>query len=281
MSNFTQRFIITITLGPLALFLVYLGGLWFAIPIAAILAMATYEFAQMGRNMGWTTSAAILVPLVLLFYINAVINVMWADLEINLVGPVTLFSMLVIMAYALWRYEYKEDKSAPAIWMAMTAGLLIMGWLGSHFFLLRGLEDNDAAWRWTMVALLAPWMADSAAYVVGRFLAGNVLGKHYMAPRLSPNKTIEGYVGGIVIGTAITVLVAYLLGLPWLIALLLGLLVSIFAPLGDLGISLLKREAGVKDSGAIFRSHGGALDRVDTPIWSLTIAYYLVIFITL
>jgi phosphatidate cytidylyltransferase len=109
-------------------------------------------------------------------------------------------------------------------------------------------------------------------------LAGNILGKHHLSPRLSPNKTIEGYAGGVIMGTALTVLLAMLLQLPLIQALILGLLITIISPLGDLGISLLKREAGVKDSGTIFGGHGGALDRVDSLIWSVTIAYYLVAF---
>lgn len=272
MSQFAQRFLLTITLGPLALYLIYRGGYLYAVPLALILAVATYEFVNITRNLGWHTSAPILVPLVILFYING----QWP--ELNLIGPISLFSMLIVLAYALWRYEIKGDNTAPAIWMAMTACLFLLGWLAGHFFLIRGIENN--AWQWTMLAMIAPWMTDSAAYVVGRFLAGNLLGKHYLSPRLSPNKTIEGYVGGIVLGTGITVFVAYLLDLSLPVALLIGLLVSILSPLGDLGISLLKREAGVKDSGKIFRGHGGALDRVDTLIWSIAMAYYAIIYFT-
>ena len=155
-------------------------------------------------------------------------------------------------------------------------GVMLIGWLGSHFFSLRSIDTM--AWQWTMLAMVSTWMADSAAYVVGKFFAGNVLGKHPLSPRLSPNKTIEGYVGGIILGTALTVLLAFLLQLPLMEALILGLLISIISPLGDLGISLLKREAGVKDSGNIFGGHGGALDRVDSLVWSVAMAYYVVAF---
>ena len=129
------------------------------------------------------------------------------------------------------------------------------------------------------LVFVSTWVADSAAYVVGKFLAGNVLGKHKLSPRLSPNKTIEGYVGGIVLGSALTVLTAYLLQLPLEVALVLGLLISTLGPIGDLGISMLKREAGAKDSGTTFRSHGGALDRIDTLMWTVTIAFYVISFI--
>ena len=270
MSTFAQRAIITFTLGPLALYFIYLGGFFYAIPLALVLAVAAVEFSQMGRNLGWKTSPWVLVPLVLPFFI-----VGWWR-EWNLLGPVTLVALLVVMVYALWLYEVKKDDSAPATWMAMVGGVMLIGWLGSHFFSLRTMDTM--AWQWTMLAMLSTWIADSAAYVVGKFLAGNVLGKHRLSPRLSPNKTVEGYVGGIVLGTAFTVGLAYFLHLPLAGALILGLLITIISPMGDLGISLLKREAQVKDSGTIFGGHGGALDRVDSLVWSVAMAFYLVLF---
>ena len=116
------------------------------------------------------------------------------------------------------------------------------------------------------------WIADSGAYVFGK-----TLGKHKLSPRLSPNKTIEGYVGGVLVGTSLTLIIGLLLNLPALIAVILGLLVSAVSPIGDLGISMLKRSVGVKDSGNLLPGHGGALDRIDSLIWSVAMAYYLVL----
>jgi phosphatidate cytidylyltransferase len=272
MSSFAQRALITFTLGPLALLAIYFGGLFYAIPMALVLSIAAVEFSQMGNKMGWKTSAWVLVPLVIPFFLAG-----WWRSELDLLAPVTLIALLVVMVYALWLYEIKEDDSAPATWMAMTGGVFLIGWLGSHFFSLRNLDPM--VWQWTMLAMLSTWIADSGAYVVGKFLAGKVLGKHQLSPRLSPNKTVEGYIGGIVLGTSFTVVIAYFMELPLPGALILGLLISIISPAGDLGISLLKREAGVKDSGKIFRGHGGALDRVDSLVWSVAMAYYLVLII--
>lgn len=269
MSPFAQRAIITFTLGPLALLVIYLGGLFYAIPMALILAVAAIEYAQIGRRLGWRTSAWLLVPVVIPFFIAG----WWREQE--LLAPVTLVALLVVMAYALWLYEIKQDAAAPATWMAMSGGAILIGWVGSHFFSLRSI--GVMAWQWTMLAMLITWLADSGAYVVGRFLAGNVIGKHYLSPRLSPNKTVEGYVGGIVVGTLFAVIIATLLDLPPLAALILGLVLSSVSPMGDLAISLLKRQAGVKDSGTIFPGHGGALDRVDSLIWSVAVAYYLIL----
>ena len=100
-----------------------------------------------------------------------------------------------------------------------------------------------------------------------------------MSPRLSPNKTVEGFFGGLVLGTFFTMLIGYFLQLPLWPLLILGLAITILGPLGDLSISLLKREAGVKDSGNLLPGHGGALDRVDTLLWAVTIAYYLALYL--
>ncbi len=267
-----QRAIIALTLGPLALFLVYKGGWYYFIPLTAILLLAGYEFVQITRKLGWHTSYWILLPLLLGQFIVA-----WWPQFNQAEGPLMLLSLLIVMAYALWLYEGKRSNTAPADWMAMIGGLMILGWVAGHFFRLRGIETNG--WQWTILAMVATWSADSGAYLSGRFLAGNILGRHQLSPHLSPNKTVEGYIGGIIFGAAITLIFAYFLQLPLTIALIIALLVAILGTLGDLGISLLKRESGVKDSGTIFREHGGALDRIDSLIWSVAITYYLIILI--
>ena len=215
MPNLLRRALVVITLGPLTLFLIYQGGWWYFLPFAALLTIATIEFSQLTRKLGWKTPLWLLLPIV--------------------------------------------------------GGVMLLGWLGSHFFKLRGLEIDKAA-EWTALAMLGTWIADSSAYVFGK-----TLGRHKLSPRLSPNKTIEGYVGGVVAGTAITVLIAYFLKLSLPVAVILGLLVSIVSPAGDLGVSLLKRSVGVKDSGNLLPGHGGALDRIDSLVWSVAMAYYLVL----
>jgi phosphatidate cytidylyltransferase len=118
---------------------------------------------------------------------------------------------------------------------------------------------------------VASWSADGAAFLVGKSI-----GRHKFSPRLSPKKTVEGYIGGIVFGTLITAITATILGMDTIAVIILSVVISVFTPAGDLGISLLKREADVKDSGQFLPGHGGALDRVDTIIWSVTIAFYLI-----
>lgn len=278
MQDLLRRALVVITLGPLTLLIIYLGGWFYFLPIAALLGVALYEFAQLTFGLGWRVPFAILLPLVLLQWLlpTPVISMLLPGVQISdqLVSIAFLISLLIILAVNLWFYEKDQEKDVPGSWMASIAALVLLGWLGSHFFRLRGVDSEQAA-AWTAVAMLGTWIADSGAYVFGKSL-----GRHKLSPRLSPNKTIEGYIGGIIAGILFTGIIGYFLDLPLLYALILGVLVSAISPLGDLGISLLKRSIGVKDSGTLLPGHGGALDRIDSLLWSVAMAYYLVLLAT-
>lgn len=127
-----------------------------------------------------------------------------------------------------------------------------------------------------LTALPAIWLADGGAYLVGR-----KNGKHKMAPRVSPGKSWEGYLAGVLFGALGTMGLAFLWGLnapeitPFR-GFLLGAVISVLAPLGDLGESMLKRQFGIKDSGVFLPGHGGALDRVDSTLWAAFIGYLMI-----
>ncbi len=266
---FLQRALITFTLGPLALLVVYLGGWYYFLPITAVLLLATVEYGDLVGRLGLHVERWVLVTAVA--FLLLVSQWFAGYLALSLV-----IALAAAMFVALITYEKQVSKTVPMDWMAMSAGIILLGWIGSHFLQIRNLEVM--AWQWTMLAMLSTWFTDSAAYLVGRFMAGKILlGRHKLSPRLSPNKTVEGYVGGIVLGTLVTLAIAQIMQIPLQQAIILGLLISILSPIGDLGISLLKREAGVKDSSRIFGEHGGALDRIDSLVWSVTMAYYLVL----
>lgn len=273
---FIQRALVTLILGPLALYLVFLGGWFFFLPVTAVLLIATAEYLNMIQKIGWSVSRLLLYFIVLLQLIMA----QWPGFGLtsaDLFAPITFASLLLTMAYALWLYEQNKSNTTIADWFAMIGGMIVLGWVGGHLIRIQNLESM--AWQWTILALVATWIADTGAYLVGRFLAGKVLGKHQLTPRLSPNKTIEGYLGGVVLSIGATILAAYWLQLPLGAAAWIATAVSLLGPLGDLSMSMLKRQAGVKDSGILFPGHGGALDRVDSLIWSVAIAYYLILWI--
>jgi phosphatidate cytidylyltransferase len=268
-SMFVKRAATTFTVGPIALLLIYLGGYYYFVPLLLIISLATYEYATLLRAVRIRVPLFLLMPSVWLQLVAS----LWP--KRNLAEPLMVVSLLAVMVYALWSYEKQRTDSAPAEWVATMAGILLMGWVAGHFFRLRQMDlAGVEAVKWTILALVSTWLADSFAYLIGSWR-----GKRKLARRLSPNKTIEGYVAGIVLGTGFTMLLGYLMGLPWMLVLLIGLLVSVISPAGDLGISLFKREAGVKDSGNMLPGHGGALDRIDSLIWSVAMAYYVVHFL--
>jgi phosphatidate cytidylyltransferase len=274
MQDLLKRALVVITLGPLTLLLIYLGGWYYFLPFAALLILATVEYARLVQKLGWRSPLWLLIPVVVVqwFLPLPVQRMLFGDggLTVDLTAPALIIGLLLALCFSLWVYERRVDEDAPGSWMVSMGGLVLLGWLGSHFFRLRGVETMAA--QWTALAMLSTWIADSGAYVFGK-----TLGRHKLSPRLSPNKTVEGYVGGIIAGTLSAVLLGIWWNLPLVQTIVLGLLVSGVSPAGDLGVSLLKRTIGVKDSGHLLPGHGGALDRIDTLIWSVAMVYYLVI----
>ena len=268
-----KRALVVLVLGPVTLLLIYFGGWFYFLAFGGLLTIAAVEYSQIIGKLGWRSPLWLLIPAAFLqWFLPADVQVLLfgdGGIHVNLVGLALLVSLLAAMGYALWVFEKHPEENAPGSWVGIAFGILFIGWLGSHFFRLRGVPEMAAAW--TALAMLGTWIADSGAYIFGKSI-----GRHKLAPRLSPNKTVEGYVGGIVAGTLFTVLIAHFLDLDLLIALILGLLVSIVSPAGDLGVSMLKRAVGIKDSGKILPGHGGALDRIDSLVWSVAMAYFLV-----
>ena len=109
---------------------------------------------------------------------------------------------------------------------------------------------------------------------IGCYYAGRHLGKHKLAPIVSPNKTIEGSIGGAIAAVIGALIIGYFLQLEWYFSVMLGFLCTVFAQIGDLCESLLKRDAGVKDSGHSLPGHGGFLDRTDSFILTIPVMYY-------
>lgn len=267
----SQRVIVALIVGPVLLIAAYFGGLVFFVPVFALLMLAGSEYANIMHALNHNVPRWLLLPSIALLLVAG----QWP--ELNLMGLALFLTVFASLIYSLWLFERGITFDAALDWFALVTGIVLLGWLGSHFFLLRGLPEKG--WEWTWLALLSIWVADMAAFAVGRSLAGKVIGRHPLAPKLSPKKTVEGYVGGIICGTSASLIVAYFLNLPLGLAALTGFLVSTLGLFGDLSISLLKREAGIKDSGNIFPGHGGALDRLDSLIWAVGIVYYLVFFL--
>jgi phosphatidate cytidylyltransferase len=264
-----QRVLVTAVLLPIGLTLIYFGDLAFLIFITLLLGLAAWEYAKLFTIGGFQPSAILIVfgtvAITLGRGFNGVENSHWV------LGVYILASMLIhLIAYERGREQAATD-------FAITiSGALYVGWIGAYLVSLRGLPNG--MW-WFMVALPSVWGADTGAYFYGR-----KYGRRQLSPRLSPKKTWEGYFAGIISGVIIGVGFAYLAGsqlapeagITPLRGAVLGLVLSVVTPLGDLGESMIKRQFGVKDSSNLLPGHGGMFDRIDSWIWGAIISYYMI-----
>ncbi len=187
--------------------------------------------------------------------------------------PLLLTGAVILpLIILLWR---RGKETAFISWAWTIAGILYVGWLLSYLIALRNLENGR---YWVILAVGCTFASDICAY-----LAGRTFGRHKLAPYVSPNKTWEGSVGGVIGSVAISVLVIWIFHLPvsYGEAVILGLLISIAGQIGDLIKSLFKRNTGVKDSGKIVPGHGGFLDRMDSQAFAGVVVYLFVFYLVL
>lgn len=268
LSMLAKRALVVVILLPIGLLMVFLGGAYFIAFVALILGLAAWEFVNLFRAGG-------LRPAGVLVVLGVVSLVLIRPLENQeLVFPVMSAIVLLSMAYHLFDYERGAERSATDFAVTL-AGVLYFGWLGAYLVSLRFLPHGE--W-WLLVVLPAVWLADTAAYFFGRRF-----GRRKLAPRLSPKKSWEGYLAGIVASTVGTPLLALGWqaldpGLPVTLwgAALIGFVLSSVTTLGDLGESMVKRQVGVKDSSHLLPGHGGVFDRIDSWLWAGVIGYYLI-----
>jgi phosphatidate cytidylyltransferase len=250
---------------PIAIGLIYLGGLPFLALAGLMLSLAEIEFCRlMAQGNFYPTLAFGLGMLWLLL----------ADAQVPELGLLKPGLALILLASLAWQMRHRQG-SPVADWALTITGGLYLGVCGASMIRLRSLY----AGFWLMLlAVCTIICADSAAYFVGR-----AWGRHKMAPALSPGKTWEGYLAGVIIGglTPIFLILLWRATAGGEVAtvhgLILGLLIGTLSPLGDLGISMIKRQVGTKDSGTIIPGHGGALDRLDSLLWAGVISYYYVL----
>ena len=173
-----------------------------------------------------------------------------------------------IIVSLIWLLFRRPRDQAFTNWAWTMAGILYIGWMFSYWVDLRSLEDGREL---VFLAMFTTFASDTSAFFVGR-----AWGKHALAPSISSGKTWEGAVGGLLSSIVVALILGVIFTLPfsyWQIA-LVGFIISVFAQLGDLVESLLKRNTGVKDAGKLIPGHGGILDRIDSLIFTGVIVYY-------
>lgn len=267
-----ERVAVIALLLPLVFWVIADGGWLFWGGITLVLSLAVSEYAGLYRRAGHRPTPALMVA--------GVVGLATARFQAGFALDPLIVGGMVLAATVWHMVAYERGWEGAGVDLALTlAGFLYVGWLGSYLIMLRLLPDG--LW-WFLVAIPSIWIADSAAYMVGKWL-----GRHPLAPRLSPKKTREGYLAGVMAGAlggaGLAVLWRVGAGPATSLTLLHGLIVggavALLSPLGDLGVSMLKREVHVKDTGRLLQGHGGALDRMDSWLWAGFLGYYLIVWL--
>ncbi|MDI3289558.1 phosphatidate cytidylyltransferase [Polyangium sp. 15x6] len=267
-SNLAMRLLSAVVAIPLLLALLYLGPAWgWALFLALALAVGAIELFGMTHPQDRTSRVlGVLLSL-------GVMATLWF-FTTNAAALVALLFLLPTVALFLTLARLGSIETAALRAMAMGFGPLYLGGgLGSLALLRR--DGGDSGPGFVLLALMLSWFSDTGAYFAGRFL-----GKHKLYEAVSPKKTIEGAIGGLAaaVGGAVAGTYLYLKSLPLEHAIVLGLVAGAAGQAGDLAESMIKRSAGVKDSGGIVPGHGGILDRVDALMVTGTFTYIYVLF---
>ncbi len=260
MSVLSRRIISGVVFGLVSLSAVYLGGVPLLGAVLVMSLLAGREYQRMMAHGGYHSLYALQFGLTT-FLILGVASLSASQVLGGLV--------LILIGSLTWQVLRATQGEQPlADWSLTLAGALYLGLLPAYFVRLRDLTGGLG---WMILALVAAWSCDSFAYISGR-----LWGRHGFFSGVSPRKTWEGALAGWFGATAVILVLGSLLGMsaPWSLG--FGLTVPLGAICGDLVESMIKRQMGVKDSGGLVPGHGGLLDRVDSLLFAVVVAYYYV-----
>lgn len=259
MANLISRLVVGAALLPATLGIVWLGGWWLFGLALAMAAVGVHELGKMARPLR---------PMVIAGYGGVVLTVLGAQLggarwALGGVAATILLGFILKLV----------SDTRGSVTVSVGTTVLGVAWIGLGAAFLVLLRDIPEHGRLACFAvLLAIFASDTFAYFGGR-----LLGRHKLAPTVSPGKTWEGLAFGIAAAVFVTWVAVYDRNwLPQGESLLLGLALAVAAPVGDLFESALKRDMNVKDSGKLLGGHGGVLDRVDSILFAMPVAYYVV-----
>jgi phosphatidate cytidylyltransferase len=273
-SSLGQRWLTALIAMPIVLIFVWFGGWWAFAGTLLVVLLGTNELYRMMLHSGYRPLIVVSLGLSVLFLVAAMLPQQRLLLLETGLGAAVLVSLP-------WLFFRKKLDGALVDWALTLAFSIYLGWPMSFFLLLRGYDlitipGPAGAWLylppgvwWVLAVLLGVWGFDGAAFFVGHYF-----GRHKLAPHISPAKTWEGAIGGLVLSIAAALLLTVKpLGVPWYLAIVLGILIGVAAVLGDLAESLIKRQTQVKDSGHFMPGHGGMLDRLDSVLFVVIVVY--------
>ncbi len=267
-----KRIVTGLVFAAIVVVLIWLGGIPFVTAACIIAILAGIEFYRIVKNQGIQPLSWLGIVFSVLLIVNAYIQ-QYNFSFLPYPGDFTLPLLLTLMTLIslIWLLFRPNKDKAFINWGWTIAGILYTGWLLSYYIQIRQLE-NGMGWIFLVVSCTA--LCDVGAYAVG-----SNLGKHAMASSVSPGKTWEGSVGGLLTSILVAVILSIAFKLPlyyWQMV-AAGLIIGVFAQVGDLVESLLKRNMHTKDSGSLLPGHGGMLDRIDSHLLVAPVAYYLIV----
>ena len=250
--------ILTAGLGlPILLAIVWVGGYWFTGLVALVAALSAWELAQIVRAWGQSPIPLVVAPLA------ALVTAPWttSGLFYDSASVALLAGLFAVLAATLLLPHRGRGDSRASI--LPTPAIVL--YAGTTLFHATGLSVLSEGRDWIFLLLGITFSTDTAAYVIGR-----TVGKHKLAPSISPRKTWEGAAGGLVGAIVAGVCISAWLDIPVELpeAIVVSAILGVVGQLGDLYISNLKRAAGLSDSGRLLPGHGGILDRVDSILWT-------------
>ena len=269
---FWRRALSIVVLVPLVLLIIYQGEWLFLVLVSAAASAMQVEYCRLARPVKEGPRATPGVNPVMPVLLTVAFCLL-AFFARRLDAPgllLAFFTGILIYVFAESIFSGKVAGELVTVALKLT-GILIIGWgVGYHLILLRNTDEIGRQ----LIFLLAGtvWGSDTGAYLIGR-----AVGKHRLGTPISPRKTVEGTIAGLVLGTLAGLALGAILlreTLSLANAAFIGLILSALGQLGDLSASLVKRTAGVKDSGDAIPGHGGFLDRCDSLIFSTPVLYY-------
>lgn len=252
----TTRIITGVVLAILAVVVVVHGGLVYFFVMLALALFGLNEFYRLTRMYRPLPLAGFLAVALMLY-------MAWFRSPVGLLGALAAAVLLA----ALFGLLMGPKRGVTARMAVTLLGIMYLGLGFSALLLLRRLDVGVAA---VLTVVFGTWAGDTMAYFTGRFF-----GATPMAPRLSPKKTWEGFAGGAISTVLLVVFIGLYTPLGTTDSLLLGAVIAVAGPLGDLFESLVKRDVQIKDSGRGIPGHGGVLDRFDALLWTAVAAYFL------
>ena len=271
LNKSVTRLITGVILGFMSLFAIMAGGLWIVGLVLIIVTLASKEYVKILEHKGFRPSSRIIILSSFIFAALAYFN------RFDMVA--LAFTVCSIMAFMSVLFKGKQPYIANVATTIL--GFVYCGWFPLHLLFLRdlgshplyeGLIKTNVTTEGAGYALLlffAVILTDSMCYYTGCYF-----GKHKLSKVISPNKTIEGSIGGTLSCMIFCFIFGQVLMIPWYHCIILGLLIAAFAQIGDLCESMIKRDAGVKDSSNILPVHGGFLDRTDSYILTIPVVHY-------